>query len=78
MQNQGVNEVRFRLNISAQEYLKYYRGQVHSVLVVSDDGKKVRFPANLLQPYVTKLGICGYFCLRYSNLGKVIELVKLT
>lgn len=72
-----LHKVVFELNISAQEYLQFYQGSVSSVLVNSFCGKKVQFPANRLQGYVTQSGIYGRFVLIYTNSGKVVELTKI-
>lgn len=54
-------EIIFDLSISAEEYLRVYRGEVRSVLATSRDGRKVRFPAAILQRFVTQSGIHGSF-----------------
>ncbi|MGD8783372.1 MAG: DUF2835 domain-containing protein [Thioalkalispiraceae bacterium] len=56
-----MNCLRFRLHISADEYLKYYSGQARSVSVMSEDGCRIEFPAEHLRSYVTSNGIDGYF-----------------
>lgn len=72
----SLHKVMFELNISAAEYLQFYQGSVSSVLVNSFCGKKIQFPANRLQRYVTQNGIYGRFTLTYTGTGKIIELVK--
>ncbi|MBK8973187.1 MAG: DUF2835 domain-containing protein [Hahellaceae bacterium] len=54
-------EIIFDLAISAEEYLRVYRGEVRSVLATSRDGRKVQFPASILQRFVTQSGIHGSF-----------------
>jgi hypothetical protein len=70
-------QIAFDLKISAQEYLKYYRGEVKWVIVRSLCGKKVRFPANLLVNHVSHDGIEGRFVLHYLAGGKAIKLAKM-
>ena len=72
-----IKEIIFPLNISSEEYLKYYRGQVKWVLARSICGKKVQFPANLLSSHVTHNGIEGQFVLQYLANGKVVKLLKI-
>ncbi|WP_444997982.1 DUF2835 family protein [Aliikangiella sp. IMCC44359] len=73
----SIKEIEFNLNITPDEYLSYYRGQVKWVLVKSTCGKNVRFPANLLASHVTHSGITGKFVLRYLSSGKALELCKI-
>lgn len=58
------------LRISADEYLKLYRGQARFVNARSVDGRSVRFPAKILTPYVTRKGINGTFVISFSEQGK--------
>jgi hypothetical protein len=58
-----MNRYEFRLRISAEQYLDYYRGAVRHVLARCHTGQTVQFPAGLLQPFVTAEGIHGHFAL---------------
>jgi len=69
--------VTFPLNISASDLEKYYRGHVHNILVMSDQGLKIQFPANLVQPYVNHFGVSGQFLLEYDQSGKAIALNRI-
>ena len=55
------------LAISAQEYLKLYRGLAADVYARARDGKRVRFPARVLQPFVTRDGVVGSFCIYFDQ-----------
>ena len=65
-----MEDITLRLSISADEYLKLYKGQARSVTAISVDGRTVRFPANILKPFVTRSGIAGIFSIRFNNDGK--------
>jgi hypothetical protein len=56
-----------QLNISAAEFQRLYEGTVREVSVRSLDGRRVRFPANILRPFVTHSGISGTFCIRFDQ-----------
>lgn len=56
-------EFEFRLDISSQDYLQYYRGSVRQVLVRSSHGASIQFPASLLTQFVTTSGVHGRFVL---------------
>lgn len=62
-----MKEVAFRLNISAEEYLDYYRGVASLVHVTALDGRTVQFPAHVLRPFVSHEGIRGVFKLKYAD-----------
>jgi len=74
--NDSLRAIVFDLNISREDYLSYYRGQVKWVITKSICGKKVQFPANLLTSHVTHDGIQGRFVLQYLASGKAVKLSK--
>ena len=69
--------VFFSLAISPEKYLEYYRGAAKAVIVQSEDGRKVQFPAGALQPFVTANGINGRFRLLFDKNHKFLKLEKL-
>lgn len=58
-----MKQFEFRLSISAQDYLHYYRGAVRQVVAHCTNGTTVQFPASLLTQFVTPTGIHGHFVL---------------
>lgn len=72
-----AQHIRFRLAISADEYLAYYRGAARDVVVSAEDGRRVKFPAGALQPYILQDGIHGRFELRFDANNKLLGLQKL-
>jgi len=67
----------FALAISAEDYIRYYRGSARHVVVKTDQGKTLKFPANLLQKHVTHDGIHGRFQLEFDQNNKVKALQKI-
>lgn len=67
-------EIRFDLDITAEQYLHYYSGLAREVQVRSIDGRRVQFPANILQPFVTHHGIQGEFILSYDDDNRVADI----
>ncbi|MCW8875921.1 MAG: DUF2835 domain-containing protein [Kangiellaceae bacterium] len=67
----------FRLNISPEEFVEYYSGRIKWVITESEQGLKVKFPANLLNKHVSHLGVRGRFNLSYTCEGKVVSLDKI-
>lgn len=54
------------LSISAEEYVKLYQGKARTVQAKSRDGRSVKFPANILVPFVQHDGIRGTFQIDYD------------
>lgn len=59
----GMQRFEFRLDISAEQYLPYYRGTAHRVLVRCMDGRVMEIPASLLRRFVSADGVHGHFVL---------------
>jgi len=73
-----MNRYSFRLHLSSEQYLEYYRGTAKSVVVKATNGQIVQFPAALLQRYVTLEGIHGDFVLDCDEHHKCISLQKVS
>ncbi|MCU7800949.1 MAG: DUF2835 domain-containing protein [gamma proteobacterium symbiont of Lucinoma myriamae] len=73
-----MNEIRFRLEISAQEYLRYYQGEVETVRVRTADGRVIDFPANALQKHISQDGISGSFRLVFDDNNKMIDMERVS
>ncbi|NOQ79888.1 MAG: DUF2835 family protein [Gammaproteobacteria bacterium] len=71
-----MNEIRFRLEISAQEYLRYYQGEVDTVRVRTVDGRIIEFPANALQKHISQSGISGSFRLVFDDNNKMVSMER--
>ena len=69
--------IRFRLDLSSDEYLAYYQGVARDVVVRAEDGRRVRFPAGALQPFITHQGIHGRFELRFDATHQFLGLQRL-
>ncbi len=65
------------IKISADQYLSYYEGNVKNISARATDGRQVLFPANILKPFITTLGISGVFKLNYDSNGKLTNIIKL-
>jgi uncharacterized protein DUF2835 len=69
-----MEHFEFRLRISSEELLAYYRGQAKQVIVQSTDGIIIQFPAALLTPFVTRSGVHGDFVLTCDANHKVADI----
>lgn len=72
-----IKEVHFRIDLTSEQYLDFYRGAARSVQVRSRDGRVVRFPATALQAYVDHAGVRGEFCLRMDAEHRLISLDRI-
>ncbi|MCT7361064.1 MAG: hypothetical protein COB09_11990 [Thalassobium sp.] len=72
-----MQRIELNLAISAQEYQRFYRGQVKQVVAQALDGRTIRFPANVLQQVVQHEGIYGRFAIEFDDQGKFQRIVRL-
>jgi|TARA_B100000809_G_scaffold202448_1_gene203226 hypothetical protein len=66
----------FSIKLTANEFLPYYQGTIQNVVVTTNQGVKVQFPAMHLRKHLTLSGIQGYFCLQ-THQNKFLSLSKL-
>lgn len=66
-----------RLAIPSDEFLRLYQGSVRTVVARSDDGRQVKFPADILRPFVLHQGIYGVFKIHFDELHKFKSIEKL-
>jgi hypothetical protein len=69
--------IRFRLNLSTEHYLRFYQGRANRVSVIAEDGRRIEFPANALRPFVTRLGVQGYFQLVVDADNRLLSLEQI-
>lgn len=62
--------IEFEIRISAEEYLKRYKGVARDVFTHAKDGRSIRFPASILQPFILHDGIRGCFRIHFNAEGK--------
>ena len=64
------------LAISAEEYLKLYRGTARAVHATSQDGRRIHFPAAILVPFVQRDGIRGRFIIDYDDKNRFRQIQR--
>ena len=72
-----MKQFEFQLDVTAESYLAYYRGEVKDVVVRCQGGQTIRFPATLLQAFVAPSGIHGRFILTCEDNNKGAKLRRL-
>ncbi len=70
-------QVEFELAISREEYLRHYQSQGRlQVTVIALDGRRVRFPAGILQPFVLHEGVHGRFVIHFDIQGRFRSIAR--
>lgn len=72
----SMKHYELQLDISADEYLAWYAGSARYVLARSTGGQTIRFPASLLQRFVTPSGVHGTFVLSCDDAHKGARLQR--
>ncbi|MDH5570246.1 MAG: DUF2835 domain-containing protein [Gammaproteobacteria bacterium] len=66
--------IRFTINLSVESYRHYYSGHARFIQVQGHDGRRLRFPAEKLRPYLSHRGVYGEFELEFDENNKFISL----
>ncbi len=66
-----------RLSIPNDQLIQYYEGHVNLVVAQTTDGRRVRFPANVLRSVVHPHGVYGQFELLFDENNKFISITRL-
>lgn len=66
--------VKFSLAIPREEYLSYYAGMAREVAVKAFDGRRIRFPAGILQQFVAHDGIHGVFEVEFDTDNRFVAI----
>lgn len=71
-----MTELFVSLAISSDEYIKHYQGVGCTVHTRAHTGESIRFPANILQSYITHHGIRGTFCIVFDEYKKFKSITR--
>ena len=69
---QAAHSLRFRLAVSAEDYLPYYAGKLRDIIVRAEDNRRIRFPASAIRGFLTMDGIHGQFEIQFDGSNKLI------
>ena len=70
-------QVSVNLTITKAQMLKYYQGVAGNVTATSCDGSIIRFPANILRPFVDNNGVNGRFIIEFDDCGKLKNIFRI-
>lgn len=65
------------LHIGADEYVRHYSGAANVVVARARNGQTVKFPANILRPFVLHDGVHGAFSLLIDDRSKLLSIDRL-
>ncbi len=68
--------LRFKLNISRAEALRYYKGSARSVSVRASNGQRIQFPAEHIRPFIDQAGVQGVFTISFDDNHKMIGIQR--
>ncbi|MGY6275164.1 DUF2835 domain-containing protein [Methylomonas sp. MgM2] len=69
--------IRFKLNLTYDQYLAVYQGLAKTVTTIADDGRRIVFPAGNIQRYLTKSGIQGHFQMELTPQHKFVAITRI-
>jgi hypothetical protein len=72
-----LRSIVVRLRISADEFQRLYEGTIRDVAAQSIDGRRVQFPAIILRPFVTHVGILGTFNIQFGDDNRFQHIEKI-
>ncbi|MDT8428148.1 MAG: DUF2835 domain-containing protein [Pseudomonadales bacterium] len=67
----------FDLHIPAERYVALYAGQARDIQARSLDGASLRFPGNILRPFVSHDGVQGRFRISFDENHKFQAIEKI-
>jgi len=67
----------FSMSLSTEKYLQFYQGTAKNVIVETDDGRTLKFPADRLQQFVARDGVCGRFEILFDDEHKILSLNRI-
>ncbi len=73
----SAHKVHIVLHISTHEYQEYYSGVARNVAATASDGRSIKFPANILRPFISHDGIHGEFVIEFDDNNKFVAINKL-
>jgi len=72
-----MKRMRFSLDIPADKYLAYYQGSAKAVIVMTEEGLSLKFPASELQKFITHDGIKGRFEIVFNAQNKLVNMNRI-
>ena len=65
-----------QLSLGSDKIVRYYRGQVKTVIARATSGQTVQFPASALQKHIRPEGVRGTFTIVFDEHYKFVSLER--
>ncbi len=72
-----MQQIVVDISLTNDEYLRHYRGVAKNVVALSRDGRRIKFPADILRPFLLHNGVSGSFLIRFDDQGKFSDIQRL-
>lgn len=72
-----MHTIIVHLAIFPEEFQRLYQGTAQDVSALSLDGRRVRFPAAILRPFVTHEGVHGRFAIHFNHQNRFQHIEKI-
>ncbi|MFC6440135.1 DUF2835 family protein [Bowmanella sp. JS7-9] len=72
------NEYFFRLDVSYYDCQRLYAGNIPSVILTDERGRRIQIATRYLRNYISSNGIHGRFRLQTDNNHKFVSFLKIT
>ncbi|MDQ1362837.1 MAG: hypothetical protein QG652_697 [Pseudomonadota bacterium] len=72
-----MTEMTFVLHITPEQYQGYYQGAAKNIVVKTDAGQTLKFPANAMQKFIGHDGIHGRFRIMFDQNNKLLGVTRL-
>ena len=67
----------FSIHLNQKEWLKYYSGKAHSIIVTTTTGIRVSIPAHNFIKFTSGNGIYGFFSMTISPQKKILAITRI-
>jgi len=69
--------MRFGLNISSKEVMRFYEGSARQLIATSDEGLRVQIPLKNFRNFIEIDGLIGRFQVTMDENNKLIDLCRI-
>ncbi|MFM2476720.1 DUF2835 domain-containing protein [Celerinatantimonas sp. MCCC 1A17872] len=73
-----MKHYRFNISVSYEDFLQVYQGSARYLMIETDEGLMIKIQASHFLPFVSQLGIRGYFRLITDENNKFQSLERIT
>ena len=72
-----MREYTFTMNLTYQDWLAFYKGYYREIMVSTEQGQKLKIPADRFTSFTTPYGLYGRYRLVLTRDNKIASLAQL-